>query len=120
MHIHIWRHRGKPGDYQKVTEWKQYLLLRRGRGLEGQAGERPSVFPRQVCILIIRLVELTWWSGVAHAPEFPALAPVLSLVPDLGHSWLGPVLVCWSPGHVCLTGRVASHFPEAGVVCIRC
>ena len=88
--------------------------------MEGQAGERPSVFPPQVCILIIRLVELTWWSGVAHAPELPALAPVLSLVPDLGHSQLGPVLVCWSPGHVRLAGRVAGRFPEAGVVCIRC
>ena len=88
--------------------------------MEGQAGERPSVFPRQVCILIIRLVELTWWSGVARAPELPALAPVLSLAPYLGCSRLGLVLVCWSPGHVRLVGRVAGHFPEAGVVGVRC
>ena len=48
-------------------------LCDRGRGLEGQAGEKPSVFPRQVCVLVIQLVELTWWSGVARAPELPAL-----------------------------------------------
>ena len=49
-------------------------LCERGRGLEGQAGGKPSVFPRQVCVLVIRLVELTWQSGVARAPELPALA----------------------------------------------
>ena len=50
------------------------FVCERGRGLEGQAGEKPSVFPRQVCVLVIRLVELTWQSGVARAPELPALA----------------------------------------------
>lgn len=96
------------------------FVSEKGQGFGGTGrGEVLPAFLRQVCILIIRLAELTWWSGVARAPEFPALAPVLSLVPDLGRSRLGPVLVCQSPGHVCLTDRVASRFPEAGVVCVR-
>ena len=97
------------------------FVSEKGQGFGG-TGQREILpaFPRQVCILIIRLAELTLWLGVARAPEFPALAPVLSLVPDLGRSQLGPVLVCQSPGHVCLTGCVAGRFPEAGVVCVRC
>lgn len=96
------------------------FVSEKGQGFGGTGrGEILPVFPRQVCILIIQLAELTWWSGVARAPEFPTLAPLLSLAPDLGRSRLGPVLVCWSPGHVCLMGRVVGRFLEAGVVCVR-
>ncbi|CAI9171579.1 unnamed protein product [Rangifer tarandus platyrhynchus] len=88
-------------------------------GALSQGAARVAARVRPLAELRSPRAELTWWSGVARALEFRALAPVLSLAPDLGRSRLGPVLVCQSPGHVRLAGRVAGRFPEAGVVCVR-
>ena len=67
-------HMESQGRARRLTESHQVeavFVCERGRGLEGQAGEKPSVFPRQVCILVIRLMGLTWWSGVALARSLP-------------------------------------------------
>lgn len=110
MHIHIWNRRGETETHE--SHQLEAVFVRGAGVLEGQAGE-PSVFPRQVCVLVIQLMGLTWWSGVALARSL--LAPGRSLTwPQPAGSDPRLLVSRARPPH----GPRDGHFPEAGV-CLR-